>query len=139
MSAIRYYGETGSPLADIRLGTVMALCVVVALLLGAASGPGGALNPYRVEVTAIVWVSGPNLWGQGAGFDPEPGEHFVLTLNVTNFSPSPVDFTTASVASPFSLTAVHLPTIPTGRVGNLTVNVTAPDASFSGPLVVTLG
>ncbi len=66
------------------------------------------------------------------------GAQFTLTLTDSNLALSSIAYVSAAVSTGFSVVSSNLPAIPFGATENLTVQVTAPDSAFTGPLVVTL-
>jgi hypothetical protein len=94
--------------------------------------------PVAVHVTAITWVSGGVLLSHGPGFSTRGGTQFTLTLIDTNDAWSIISYSSAAVSSGFTVVSENLPIVAPGTTENLTVQVTAPNSAFTGPLVVTL-
>jgi hypothetical protein len=123
---------------ELRVFVLIAFVGIAAVVVGLAVAPGGNLNPYRVQVTELIWTSDGQVLSKGPGFNAAPGGHYSLVLEVENGGFGSIAFANATVVPPFSETSAYLPVAAAFSDANVTVNVTAPNASFGGPLSVNL-
>jgi len=118
----------------ILVGVLALFLALDGVLVVAALRP----PPVAVHVTAITWVSGGVLLSHGPGFTTRGGSQFTLTLTDTNAAWSVIAYSTAAVSAGFNVVSENLPLVAPGTTENLSVQVTAPNSTFTGPLVVTL-
>lgn len=136
------------------LALVIAIsATLIAVVVIFEEGPGGRLNPNRVDVTYVSWFDqNGNYLGDSSGGAVTGGSTFATTLSLTcpqwplNCSSSEV-LTYSDMAGlgqsgwvrSFAETSSNLPlTIPAGGSAAITMTVLVPNQDFSGWLRVTL-
>jgi len=130
-----WHGNLRHPPLVVLVAALALVLVLDGVLFVSATRP----TPPIDHITSLAWTDNGSALYSGPGFEMYSGSKVPLILTDTNGGFFVETFHSATVdPATFSVVSTSLPVVEPGTTVNLTVTISAPSGSYSGPLTVNL-